>query len=189
MSGGGNEGLWVRSDVLPTGVYGVSINVGDDRAWTLPPDRAVRYAATCVRRATEAEHDAAVLSFLTAPSKAGLDLPDETAAGLIAHDLRPDRAIDHSETEPLRFHVAIGARTRKPFLRMELDGNDAGELTPADLRDHAMGVLQTLAAADLDAALVRCMVSTVGTDENRARGMVEALQQHWPAEEKPRSNL
>lgn len=186
MSGGGNEGLWVRSDVLPTGAYGVSINVGDDHAWTLPPDRALRYAAACVRRATEAEHDTAVLSFL---GSIGAD--DEAAQALLTNDLWPDRVVNHEDTEPLRFHSGIGRRPSTaafvPTLRMEVRGTEVGELTPADLRNHAVGVLNALAAADLDAAVVRSLSSSAG--EDRARAMVESLTEHWPAEEKPRSNL
>lgn len=180
------HGLWVRSDVLPTGAYGVSINVGEDRAWTLTPERAVAYAVTCVRRATEAEHDTAVLSLL---QSVGVD--KKGAQTLLTEDLWPDRFVDHVTTEPLRFHSGVSRRRRTgelvATLRMDLDGQPAGELTTADLRDHALGVLKVVAAVDLDAALMRCLTVTVGTDHARAAQIVHGLKDHWPAEDSPRS--
>lgn len=178
-------GLWVRSDVLPLGGYGVSINVGDDRAWTLPPEKAIRHAVTCVRRAVEAEHDTATLSLLTATG-----ISDEDAQRLLTGDLWPDRVVEHADTEPVRFHSGVARRRSTgefvATVRMELDGATAGELTTADLREHALGVLQVVAVVDLDTALMRCLVGRIGTEEHRARTIVDALQDHWPAEEAPR---
>jgi hypothetical protein len=172
-----DEGLWARSEVMPDGSYGVGINVGADRAWTLDPSQAVAYAVACVTRATEAEHDAAVFAAMQA---AGLD--QKAAAMFIVKDLRPDRPSDHSATEPLQFHTALGLKAG-PFIKMDLDGELAGEMTPGDLIDHAMGVLKTLAAADLDAALKRTLSGSVGLDDDRARAVVGLLAQHWPRSE------
>ncbi|MGH3548888.1 MAG: hypothetical protein ACRDQU_12420 [Pseudonocardiaceae bacterium] len=171
--------LWVRSEVMPDGTYGVGLNVGADRAWAFDREAAVAYAVACFARATEAEHDAAVFGLLTTSMK----VPEHAAAKLVC-DLRADRPDDHKATDPLRFTVAIGRRG--PFLKMELDGTQVGELTPADLRDHAVGVLNVLAAADLDANLQRVLVGVVGIDDNRARQFVGSLQEHWPSEQRPR---
>lgn len=175
-----HEGLWVRSEVMPNGTYGVALNVGEDRAWALDRDQAVAYAVACFARATEAEHDAAVLALLL---HIGLDLRE--AAMTLAKDVRPDRPVDHSATEPLHFEVGIGKRVG-PFVKMLLDGRQVGELTPADLRDHAAGVLNVIAAADLDANLHRVLVGVMGVDDGRARGFVDSLQQHWPKSALPR---
>lgn len=175
-----DDGLWVRSEVMPDGSYGVGLNVGADRSWALNRSQAVDYAVACYTRATEAEHDAAVFGLLT-----HIGLPQRTVAELLVKDLRPDRPDDHTATHPLRFTVAID-RTLRPFLKMELDGREAGELTTGDLRDHAAAVLNVLAAADLDAALLRTLTGTIGLDENRARAVVGSLMDHWPAEQGPR---
>jgi hypothetical protein len=172
--------LWVRSDVMPDGSYGVGLNVGPDRSWALNRTQATDYAVACYTRATEAEHDAAVLTLLT-----HIGLPERTAAELIVKDLRPDRPDDHTPTHPLKFTVAIG-RKCGPFLKMELDGHEVGELTTGDLRDHAAAVLNVIAAADLDAALFRALTGRVGLDEDRARAVVGDLADHWPAEQAPR---
>lgn len=178
-----HTGLWVRSDVLPSGAYGVTINIGDDHAWTLTPDAAIAYAATCVRRATEVEHDAAVISLTT-----HIGIPLKHAARLVTDDLRPNRPLDHTATEPLQILPVLGARTG-PHLRLRLRGEPAGEVTPADLIDHAVGVLRVLAAADLDAVLRRTLVGQYGLDEQRARATVATLADHWPEQRPPRTAL
>lgn len=176
------DGLWVRSDVLPDGSYGVAINVGDDRAWTLNRDQAIAYAVACFTRATEAEHDAAVIGLLTAT---GMEL--RTAGAVVVKDLRPDRPDDDTATKPLRFIPSYGANSRRPFLVMQLDGLDCGELTTADLRDHAQAVLQCLAAVDLDAAFYRHLTGPVGLGDGQARAVIGGLADHWPAVEQPRT--
>jgi hypothetical protein len=175
-----DEGLWVRSEVMPDGSYGVGLNVGADRSWALNRSQAVDYAVACYTRATEAEHDAAVFGLLT-----HIGLPQRAVAALLVDYLRPDRPDDHTPTHPLRLTVAIG-RTLRPFLKMELDGQQVGELTVADLRDHAAAVLNVIAAADLDAALLRVLVGKIGLDDGRARAVVGSLMEHWPTEQEPR---
>lgn len=184
------DGLWVRSEVMPDGTYGVGLNVGQDRSWALNRDQAVSYAVACFARATEVEHDTAVMRLLTGT----LGIPAETAGQVIVRDLRPDRPDAHDPTTPLRFIGQIGrakhprpdAGTFVPLLAMELDGQQVGQLTPADLRDHAAGVLNVIEAADLDAGLLRALVGPFGLDENRARAVVEDLANHWPDRKPPR---
>lgn len=181
-------GLWVRSEVMPNGTYGVALNVGADRAWSLDRDRAVAYAVACFARATEAEHDAAVFGMLTSVN--GID--EELAALLIARDLRPGRADEHDDTKPLKYNVVLN-RNRitgeiMPMLHMHLDGvGKAGELTPADLRDHAGGVLNVLHAADLDAGLHKVLIGKAGLDDDTARAMIGTLGEHWPEQRPPRT--
>jgi hypothetical protein len=185
-----DEGLWVRSEVMPDGTYGVGLNVGADRSWALSRDRAVAYAVACFARATEVEHDTAVMRLLTGK----LGIPAETAGQVIVQDLRPDRPDAHDATKPLRFFGQIGRAKHPrpdagqfvPMLAMELDGKDAGQLTPADLRDHAGAVLRVIAAADLDAALLRALTGTFGLDENRSRNVIDDLANHWPDSQPPR---
>lgn len=175
-----HEDIWVRSEVLPNGTYGVGLNVGEDRAWVLDRDQAVAYAVTCCARATEVEHDAAVFDLLT--KRVGISERD--AAATVLKDIRPNRPDEHAATEPLHFIGGLGRRG--PFLNMMLDGKQVGQLTPADLRDHAMGVLNVIAAADLDAALRTVLVGQFGLDDDTARAVVGSLEEHWPAEQLPR---
>lgn len=178
----GDGRLWVKSEVMSDGSYGVGLNVGPgpDRSWVLTRSQAVDYAVTCFTRATEAEHDAAVFGLLTATG-----LPQKTVAELIVKDIRPDRPDDHTATKPLRFTIALGLKSG-PFLKMYLDGELVGGLTTGDLRDHAAVVLNVIAAVDLDAGLFRLLTGRVGLDEDRARAVVGSLAEHWPVEQRPR---
>lgn len=174
-------GLWVRSDVLPDGSYGVTVSVGEDRAWTLPRRRAERYAVACMARAIEAEHDAAVFRLLTIR----LRMEAKSAAALVVQDVRASRQADDRATAPMRFVPSLTIEG-KPFLVHEVDGETVGQLIPADLRDHAAGVLQVLAAADLDRALLASLTGAIGLDDGTARAVIGALAEHWPEEEEPR---
>lgn len=172
--------LWVKSEVMPDGSYGVGFSVGPDRSWALSRTQATEYAVACYGRATEAEHDAAVFKLLT-----HLGVPERSAAEALVKDLRPDRPDDHTPTLPLRFTVAIG-RKIGPFLKMELDGREVGELTTGDLREHAAAVLNVISAADLDAAFLRALTTRIGLDEDLARAVVGDLANYWPSETGPR---
>lgn len=186
---GREEGLWVQSWALPTGRgYGVRVNV-DARSWTLGRDRAIAYATTLVQRATEAEHDAAVFRLFTER----LGVPAKESAETLHLSIREQRAADHSATEPLELTAgvtldeAVGAAPAvRPFIAMHLDGAQVGQLTPADARDHAIAVLGTIAAADLDSALRRALVGSIGIDEARASAVIASLSEYWPTEEAPR---
>ena len=92
------HGLCVRSEVLPVGGYGVSISVGQDRAWVLTRARAIAYAAACVAQATTAEHDCAVYGLLV--DQMGLD--ESTAGAFVLQDLLPNRPTEHIDaTAPI----------------------------------------------------------------------------------------
>jgi len=167
------EGLWVRSDVLPDGSYSVSVSCDADHAWTLTPAEAVAYAAQCVRRATEAEHDAAVLSLL-----ASLGIATVSAVQLVLDDLRPARP---ASTGPVEVAFEPGVNMAgAPFVAIRLAGRRVGQLTPAELRGHAAGVLQAVAAVELDATLHRVLVERIHLDGDQARAVVGTLAQHWP---------
>lgn len=178
-----DQNLWVASEVMPDGSYGVSVTVHADFAITLNREQSVAYAVACYRRATEVEHDTAVLRLLR---RTGVD--EKTAATVIVSDLRPDRPDDHSATNPIRYIGAIGrvkyprpdAGEFVPLINMQLHGKDIGQLDPDELRDHAGGVLSVLAAADLDAALHRVLVHTIGLDDATARSTIGALFDLWP---------
>lgn len=187
-SHGDEPGLWVRSWALPGGRgYGVRVNVGA-RAWTLGRDRATAYAALLVQRAVEAEHDTAVFRLLTER----LRLPVDLAAQVLDRDLRADRPLDHAPSEPLQLTAGVALDSEepggvRPFIAMHLDGAQAGQLTPADARAHAVNVLAALAAADLDSALRRALVGPIGIDEARASAVIASLPEYWPEEENPRA--
>lgn len=186
-----DDGLWVRSELMPDGTYGVGLTCGPDRAWSLNRDQAITYAVECFLQATEVEHDTAVMRLLVTT----LGSPVDAASTLITRCLLPDRPDHHHVTKPLRFTGAIGKAKHPrsdagqfvPLLSIELDGTTVGQLTPADLRDHAAAVLNAIAAADLDVALHRLLVNQVDLDDQRARAVIGDLSNHWPEQNPPRN--
>lgn len=174
--------LTVQSDAMPDGSYGVSITVTDDRVFSLNRSQAVDYAVACYARATAAEHDGGVVRLLTT---LGLDEPN--ALRMLTDDLHPERPPEHDATAPMAFTAALGRRRSQPdgyvaLLTVSCDDTDLGAVSPTQLREHASAVLDTLAAADLDATLRRTLVSRIGIDDARARAVVGSLGDYMPAD-------
>ncbi len=167
--------LSVRSDVLPTGAYGVTVTLGADEAWHMDAARALAYGAGCVAAATTANHDAAVIRAFVAGG-----MPEETASAFVVSDLRPDRPAVDERTAPLLFIPGVSAFTGRPFLRTMIGRRAVGQLSPDELCVHAIGVLTAAAAVDLDAALFRAMRERMGAEEPPARAFVGKLGAHWP---------
>jgi hypothetical protein len=171
--------ITVRSWRLPGGKgYGASVQM-EEVSFGLPPDRALRYAETLVRRSIEAEHDAAVMRLLTGRMR----MPVERVVEFIASDLRPDRTVDHEATDPLAFEAGINQEL-VPFVKVLLStGEQIAQLTPKQARAHAMSVLDVIAAADLDSALERALIGLVRVDRARASAFIKDLASYWPEEE------
>ncbi|MEU8040913.1 hypothetical protein [Streptosporangium sp. NPDC049078] len=164
--------IWVQSDPLPNGTYAAAIHYNDDTARILDRPAGLAYAAEVVAAATYAEHDAAVLRQLVA---AGVDLH---AAGHTISALRVDRPpLNDGATAPLRLIPGI-ATSGRGFLRVDIAGEQVGQWSPADARDHASNVLTVLAATTLDAAYRRHLIGPLGLDEARARIVVGDLGDH-----------
>lgn len=168
--------LWVQSEYLPDGTFAVGFHVGEDTAWALTRDQATAHAVAVIALATEAEHDAAVLASMTG---AGLETTLVAEVIALARDERPDH---DAATAPLQFHPGVAARDRSPFLRVELAGHPPWQWTPAAARRHAHGVLQVIAAVDLDNALSKVLVQNVGIEQGNADAVISSLVEHWPAE-------
>jgi len=172
--------IWVQSDPLPNGTYVTAVHYNDDTARILDRAAGLAYAAEVVAAATRAEHDAAVLRQLVA---AGVDLQ---AAGHTIADLRADRPpLNDGATAPLRLTPGIAANGHG-FLAVHIGGQQVGQWSPADARDHASAALTVLAAADLDEAYRRHLIGPLGMDEARARDVITDLGDHVRALTTPR---
>ncbi|WP_280413156.1 hypothetical protein [Nocardia asiatica] len=175
--------FWVRSATMPDGRYGVSIELGPDRAYTLDRTAALKYAAACCYEATAAEHSAAVLRLFTEK----LDIPREEAAAFVRRDLAPHPSTARAPA-PVRFIATVGrAKHPRPdagktigLVRIEHDGIEQGWVSPEELRDHATGVLSALAATELDTRLMQALVEVIDLDEASARAMVHQLGDFMP---------
>lgn len=181
-----DEGLWVISEAMPDGSYGVAVTVGADFTMSLDRDQATAYAAACVAQATAAEHATAVMRLLI--EKLGFD--DGQASVLFVGQLRERYTAEQPATGPLQFVPTIGrakhprpdAGAFVPLIEMRLHDQTIGQISPAELRHHATGALSALAAADLDDQLRLALVEHVGVTDDIARNTVHSLGELWPAD-------
>lgn len=169
------ETLWVQSDVAPDGTsYMVGFHYGEDRAWSLTRDQAIRHAVAVFAEAERAEHDAATVELLHTK----LGMPLETAVAFLVRDIRPDRP---PTDQPGPFTVAAGVSRDgglHGYLRLLLDGEVFGQWRIGDAHHHAGAVLQAVAAVDSDATLYRTLIGVIDLDESRARAVVADIGNH-----------
>ncbi|RFU83590.1 hypothetical protein DY218_27160 [Streptomyces triticagri] len=164
------DSVWVESDVTSDGVYVVAVRYGMDCVRSLNRSEAYDHAGAVLAAAQRAEHDCAVARQLMKIT--GLAL-DEVA--LMIRELRADRPpLDAAALAPLWLEPGINQETR-PFLVLHADGQQVGQWTVGDARQHALYVLEALEAADLDAAYLRYLVGKIGIDDNRARQAIGDL--------------
>lgn len=167
------DAIWVQSDLAPDGTsYMTAIHYDADQSRVLDRESALACVEEIHRAAVQAEHDAAVIRQLTS---IGIGL--EEAARAVA-GLRADRPpLDESATAPLRLVPGVSQKTGQAFLAVHISGRQVGQWDPADARDHASHILAVQAAADLDAAYRRYLLSA-GLDTETANAVVNDLAEH-----------
>lgn len=105
------------------------------------------------------------------------------SAGFDLTGLPPEQApLDDEATAPLRFEPLVTAVKKEPAVYLELNGQRIAQWNEADVRRHAMHVLEVVAAVDLDAAYHRYLIGTIGLDDGRARVVVGDLGKHRGSE-------
>jgi|GEM_PF-2727938 len=163
--------IWIKTDMPPGATNYVVTLASADIARILTPDEALTYAAGVLAASARAEYDAAVLRQLTSSK---LKLPMEAAAEVIS-GLRKDRPpLDPEITYPFTFEPGV-TKAGKPFVKIICVGEPTGQWDAADGRSHAMGVLESVAVADLDSAYLRALVGAIGLDRARAMNVVDDL--------------
>lgn len=157
--------------------YGVRLELGAS-SWSLTRADAQAYAAAFVAAITTAEHDTAVFNLLTGR----LGLSQQMAAAFLLEDLRPDRPTP-THAGPVPFELKPGVGIFGAFVSINLDGTEVGQLGTDACRVHAVNVLAASAAADLDSALRRALVGTLGLEEARASQVVASLGEQLHGED------
>ncbi|WP_042400069.1 hypothetical protein [Streptacidiphilus carbonis] len=159
----------IVSDLAPDGrTYVATIHLDGDTARTLNRDQGIAWASTVLTAAAQAEHDALVIRQLAGKVGMALDLA-------CVGDLRADRPpLDDAATAPLRLEPGVNAKM-EPFLALYINGEQMGQWTCQDAREHATGILEVMAAVDLDAAYYRFLTGSVKVDPPEARGIVGLL--------------
>lgn len=166
--------LWVRSDVGPNGDYIVGFSHGPDSAWSLGERAAREHAIRVAQAATTADHDSALVTFLTTVGT------DASAIADVLRHIRVQRGLP-GRAWPGPLYLAPAVRMDgKPFLDIYLHGTRIGQWAPSEARSHALGVLDAVAGAHLDSRLLKVLTRTLEIDEMRARAVVGTMIDHWP---------
>lgn len=162
--------VWIRTVPTKPGSYGIVLDLDDDHAQHLTPNQAHAHALAVLRSVQITEHDAKVYGQLAALTDTA------TAAGLVLA-LREDRApLSDRDQSTLPFHLEPGITIQgKPFLRFLVAGKAIGQWSLDQAREHAIGVLEAVVAAQLDTAYHRALVDSVGLDAPAAERAVDAL--------------
>lgn len=171
------DGFWIHTEPTIDGkAYIVTLSLSEDFAVTLTPTRASAYASALLAAVADAEYDHAIFRQITEK----LGLGDDVAAQMIL-DLRRERPL--REAAGLTFISGVSARLRHPFVQVNgQDGQEYGQLDAPAGRRHALGVLEAVPTADLDASYYKTLRSLVNLDEGRARQVVEDIgnwRQDW----------
>jgi hypothetical protein len=167
--------LWVEQALDPaTRRYVPSLRLGTETI-ALTAKLAVGWARDVLAAAHAAAYDAAVLDQLTTSG-----LPPEHIAQVI-RDLRADRPGRRTlELLPqIDLVPGVSASTREPFLHVRWHGDVIGQWTVDDARGHALHLLESVQAADLDTAYLHLLVDRVHLDLNRATQLVHHLGEHF----------
>ncbi|MFI6326616.1 hypothetical protein ACIBG8_54470 [Nonomuraea sp. NPDC050556] len=168
----GSDDVWITSDLdEKTSTYRVKISYGQDRSIGLGPNEALRYASAVLEARIRAMHDAAVIRQLHRKLTVPLQMCGQAVAAL-----RADRApLNHKATRPLMLEPGV-SQELEPFLAVHIDGKRVGQWDVKQAYEHALGVLEVVSAADLDAAYYRYLIGpSHGIDKGRASNMVGDL--------------
>ncbi len=177
---GGEPSVWIRTVPDMGGTYRVVLEIDDDTSHPLDAGAAMTYARAVLSAVARAEHDAAIVRQMRKISDGnGLQMASE-----LVGSIRADRPPIAWPT-PLQLDPGVSMATGDAFLRILVKGEPVGQWTPGDARDHALGVLEAVEAADLDGAYLRALRG-VGIDDGRGRSVVDDLVNYRPVDGCPR---
>lgn len=70
-------------------------------------------------------------------------------------------------SDDLQMESGVSSRTGQPFMALRW-GDQHGQFSPAEARDHALKILDAAAASEFDAALVKTLTGDMGLDHEGA---------------------
>jgi len=173
------KGLWVTSDPIPDGSYAITLSINADRAWTISRGRAHMYAMAALTIAEQADYEQALYKQLTMK----MEQHQDAALMMLANFRHGVAGTDRSAFAPLDFVAGINSAGMS-FIRIDLDGKGVGQISPEELRQHALAVLRTRLIAPLDALYRRQLTEVVGLDDKTAMAGVDDLGAFRPPEGK-----
>jgi len=73
----------------------------------------------------------------------------------------------HLRSDDLQMESGVSSRTGEPFMHLRW-GDQAGQFSPEEARQHALRIVDAAAASEFDAALVKALTGELGLDYGRA---------------------
>lgn len=168
------DAIWVRTEPTPDGTdYMVTIDIDEDRAFSLTEDEAKRYTFLLMEVLARTQYDAAVFGQVKAMvnNKGGDPLP---AAAQTVGDLRDRRPPIDFSGYMMWFEGGVNVEG-EPFIRLETPTGPIGQWTIAEARGHISGILDAVPTARLDQSYLVTLQEVVGVTEQIARNVVEDL--------------
>jgi hypothetical protein len=166
--------VWIRTEpTLDDDGYMVTLSVGEDAAVTMTPDRAFAYARTLLGHIARADHDAAVVRQMR--KVIGTDAKAMRNIAQLILDMRSDRPpLDDESTAPLRYEPGVN-QSHKGFIACFHQGEQFGTWSLKAAKRHALGMIEVVENANLDAAYLRALTGLVGIDKPRALNVIDDL--------------
>lgn len=164
--------IWVQSDLLDDGhAYGITVRSGPTIRVTLTPDTALAYVLAVCAAAEYAAMEAAIYRQLRASG-----CPTSGIALTVMEHRNRRRPLDGAATAPLCFRPGVDV-DGKPYVAVSgPDGWWFGQLHPAVVRDHALGVLRCLVHVHLQETYLEVLRAELGLGEDSARDAVRDVQ-------------
>lgn len=163
-----DDGLWVRSELLPDGSYGIGFSLDADKAWVLDPAQATQYATSVLREVSYALYDAAVARQWREKIGQG-----DREVALVLQDLRAHRPPSTWPNE-LTYMAGVNLRQR-PFLTACWSGEPVFQLDPGPAREHAVAALEVVVTSALDNDYRAVLTETIGVEGWRATTIIDDL--------------
>lgn len=166
--------VWIRTEPTPDDSgYMVTLSVGEDSIVHLTPERAFAYARVLLGHICRAEHDAAIVKQMR--KVMGTDADSMMSIAQLIRDVRADRPpLDDEATMPLRFEPGVN-QSHKGFVGVFHGGEQLGTWSIKPARAHALGIIEAVENANLDAAYMRALIGVVGIDKARALNVIDDL--------------
>lgn len=162
----------MRVDRTFNGEYVAVVELGADQSMPLNAGNAFRYARAVAAVAQRTEYDAAMLRQMIHHLKLG-----KTEALQMVQEIRAARdPIDEDALGLLHLEPGVTENLRgsglRPFLTVMANGRPLGEWSIEEARSHALAVLETVEATELDAGYWRFLTGRIGAEDVPAAYMV-----------------
>lgn len=169
--------IWVHTDPNDDGTYVATLELAPGLSVALDHDVAHAHAAHVLAAAQRAEYDAAIMGQLVHALTVKGE-PKEQALQYAAKsldDIRQTRPELPASPTPIRLLPGVSVFTGQPFLVLFVREEEVGQWSVSDARQHALFVLETVDAAELDNGYFKAIQDIFDVAPHVAENMISDL--------------